>query len=77
MTGRKVKISITETFEKQVEVTVPCTLNSDALIERWVYEECVDVRILDATSSVGVKNIGSDMDYCKKIEVKRGDNAAE
>lgn len=67
MTGRKIKIKITETFEKQVEVTVPRNmLNSDALC--WVRDN-LDTRILYATSSFGIKDAGSDMDYKKIVEV--------
>lgn len=68
MKGKKVKIRITETFVKQVEVTVPRMLNSDALIVRWVREH-VDNRIIDATNMDGVVDAGSDMDYKKTMEV--------
>jgi len=68
MTGKKVKIKITETFTKEVEVTVPRMLNSDALIVRWVREH-VDNRIIDATNMDGVVDAGDDMDYKKTMEV--------
>ena len=68
MNGKKVKIRITETFTKQVEVTVPRMLNSDALIVRWVREH-VDNRIIDATNMDGVVDAGDDMDYKKTMEV--------
>lgn len=68
MAGKKVKIRITETFTKQVEVTVPRMLNSDALIIRWVREH-VDNRIIDATNMDGVVDAGDDMDYKKTMEV--------
>ena len=68
MAGKKVKIKITETFVKQVEVTVPRMLNSDALIIRWVREH-VDNRIIDATNMDGVVDAGDDMDYKKTMEV--------
>ena len=70
MNGKKVKIKITETFTKHVEVIVPCILNSDALIERWVRGH-IDTRILDATSQVGIRDAGSDMDYKKIMEVMK------
>lgn len=68
MKGKKVKIKITEIFTKQVEVTVPRMLNTDALIVRWVREH-IDDRILDATSLVGVNDVGSDMDYKREVVI--------
>ena len=68
MKGKKVKIKITETFTKQVEVTVPRMLNSDALIVRWVREH-VDNRIIDATNMDGVVDAGDDMDYKQEIAI--------
>ena len=68
MKGKKVKIRITETFTKQVEVTVPRMLNSDALIVRWVREH-VDNRIIDATNMDGVVDAGDDMDYKQEIAI--------
>ena len=68
MAGKKVRIKITETFTKQVEVTVPRMLNSDALIVRWVREH-VDNRIIDATNMDGVVDAGDDMDYKKTMEM--------
>ena len=68
MKGKKVKIKITETFTKQVEVTVPRMLNSDALIVRWVREH-VENHIIDATNMDGVVDAGDDMDYKKTMEV--------
>ena len=65
---KEVKIKITETFTKQVEITVPRMLNSDALIVRWVREH-VDNRIIDATNMCGVVDAGDDMDYKKIMEV--------
>lgn len=68
MVGKTVKLKITETFVKQVEVRVPHTLNSDARIKRWVRDH-IDDRILDATSQVGIEDVGSDMDYKQTMEV--------
>ena len=68
MAGKKVRIRITETFTKEVEVNVPRMLNSDALIIRWVREH-VDNRIIDATNMDGVVDAGDDMDYKKTMEV--------
>lgn len=76
MKGKKVKIKITETFTKQVEVTVPRMLNTDALIVRWVREH-VDNRIIDATNMDGVVDAGDDMDYDKKMEVVNGGDATK
>lgn len=75
MVAKTVKIKITETFEKQVEVRVPHTLNSDARIKRWVREH-IDDRILDATSQVGVEDVGDDMDYSQTLEVVHGGDAS-
>jgi hypothetical protein len=67
MAGKKVRIKITETFTKEVEVSVPRMLNTDALIERWVRER-LDARILNATDMFGVKEAG-DMDYKREISI--------
>lgn len=69
MVAKTVKIKITETFVKQVEVRVPHTLNSDARIKRWVREH-IDDRILDATSQVGVEDVGDDMDYNQTMTIE-------
>lgn len=68
MVAKTVKLKITETFVKQVEVRVPHTLESDARIKRWVREH-IDDRILDATSQVGVNDVGSDMDYKQEVVI--------
>ena len=75
MVAKTVKIKITETFVKQVEVRVPHTLESDARIKRWVREH-IDDRILDATSQVGVEDVGDDMDYSQTLEVVHGGDAS-
>lgn len=76
MIGKTVKLKITETFVKQVKVRVPHTLDSDARIKRWAREH-IDDRILDATSQVGIEDVGNDMDYKQTMEVVNGDNTTE
>lgn len=64
---KKVRIKITETFEKEVEVNVPRgMMGDDTLI--WVREH-LDSRILYATNQFGVKDVGSSMDYKRTLEV--------
>lgn len=75
MVAKTVELKITETFEKRVKVRVPHTLNSDAHIKRWAREH-IDDRILDATSQVGVEDVGDDMDYKQTMEVVHGGDAS-
>ena len=66
MAGKKVKIKITETFTKEVEVNVPRGMTTaDTLV--WVRQN-LDSRILYATNSFGVKDAG-DMDYKQEITI--------
>lgn len=66
MESKKVRIKITETFEKEVEVDVPLGMMGDDTII-WVREH-LDSRILYATSQFGAKDAG-DMDYKQEILV--------
>ena len=65
---RKVKVKITETFEKVVECIVPADLKSDDDIIVWL-EENEDNEVLDATCTVGVTDPADEMDYKRIIEV--------
>lgn len=65
-----VRIKITETFTKEVEVTVPrMLLRDERLVVRWVRIHG-DNRIFDATSMFGVNDAG-DMDYKNTVTVSK------
>ena len=73
---RKVKVKITETFEKVVECTVPTDIKSDKDAIAWI-EENEDNEVLDATCTVGVTDPADAMDYKRTMEVVNGGDATE
>ena len=68
---RKVKVKITETFEKMVECVVPADIKSDEDAIAWL-EENDDIGVLDATCTVGITDPADDMDYKRTIQIQEG-----
>lgn len=71
---KKVKVLITETFYKFVNVEVPADLEEADEIEEYVEEQASsdsDNELLDATSAFGIEgDVGSAMDYERRITLQ-------
>lgn len=72
---KKVKVLITETFYKFVNVEVPADLEEADEIEEYVEEQASsdsDNELFDATSAFGIVegDVGSDMDYVRRITLQ-------